>query len=189
MDEGEARTRVAASQLTLYVSKSGDHFFWVYDPELLDTARVQQAINNFTIFLQGAVTEPDFPLRHLPLLTMAEQRLLTAWNSTRTEFPRGQCIHELFEACAARTPEHVAAIFHDEQLTYRELNERANRLAHYLGRRQIGPNVLVGIAMDRSLDMLVGLLGILKAGGAYVPLDPEYPPARLKFMLEDNVRR
>src|SRR5215216_1921096 len=95
------------------------------------------------------------------------------------------CIHELFEAQAARTPEAVAVVFHDERVSYQELNRRANQLAHYLRRLGVGPEIQVGILLERSVEMIVGLLAILKAGGAYVPLDPQYPRERLAFMIED----
>ncbi|HVF90389.1 MAG TPA: amino acid adenylation domain-containing protein [Blastocatellia bacterium] len=107
------------------------------------------------------------------------------WNDTRTEYPRSLLIHQLFEALAETSPGRVAAVFEDGRLTYAELNERANRLAHYLRRMGVGPEARVGLFIERSLDMIVGLLGILKAGGAYVPLDPSYPKDRLSFMLED----
>jgi len=120
--------------------------------------------------------------------------LITEWNDTKREYPGDKSIHELFEAQAERTPEAVAVVFpspgfsrcsEDKELTYQELNRRANQLAHYLRKLGVGPEVLVGICMERSLEMVIGLLGILKAGGAYVPLDPEYPKQRLAFMLED----
>ena len=100
------------------------------------------------------------------------------WNDTQTDYPKDQCIHQLFEAQVARTPEAIAVVFEDQQLTYDELNTRANQLAHYLQGLGVVPDVLVGICMERSLEMVVALLGILKAGGAYVPLDPGYPKER-----------
>ncbi|MBD2015192.1 amino acid adenylation domain-containing protein [Microcoleus sp. FACHB-53] len=121
------------------------------------------------------------------LLTDTEKhKLLVEWNETTSDYPQDKCIHELFEATVERTPEAVAVVFEGEQLTYRELNARANQLAHYLQALGVGPEVLVGICVERSLEMIVGLLGILKAGGAYVPLDPAYPFERLGFMLEDS---
>ncbi|WP_293106988.1 AMP-binding protein, partial [Moorena sp. SIO3I6] len=107
------------------------------------------------------------------------------WNDTQVEDPLDKCIHQLFEEQVEKTPEVVAAVFEGEQLTYWELNQRANQLAHYLGSLGVGADTLVGICVERSLEMLVGLLGILKAGGAYVPLDPTYPQERLAFMLSD----
>ena len=110
------------------------------------------------------------------------------WNDTAADYPQDRCIHQLFEEQVARTPEAVAVVFEDEQLTYGELNARANRLAHHLRGCGVGPEVLVGLCLERSPEMVVGLLGILKAGGAYVPLDPAYPQERLAFMLEDARR-
>jgi len=120
------------------------------------------------------------------MLTAKErEQLLVEWNETRREYPRERCIHELFEKQVELTPEAVAVVYEEQELSYRELNRRANQLAHYLRGLGVGPEVLVGICVERSLEMVVGLLGILKAGGAYVPLDPEYPQERLSFMLED----
>ncbi len=110
---------------------------------------------------------------------------MVEWNDTEADYPKDKCIHQLFEEQAERTPDAVAVVYEDQQLTYRELNARANQLAHYLKKLGVGPDVLVGICVERSLEMIVGLLGILKAGGAYVPLDPKYPRERLAFMLED----
>lgn len=117
--------------------------------------------------------------------TIEAEQLLMKWNATQTSFPIEKCIHQLFEEQVERTPEAVAVLFGDERLTYRELNQRANQLARYLQRGGVGPEVLVGLCMERSLEMVVGLLGILKAGGAYVPLDPTYPKERLAFLVQD----
>ena len=114
------------------------------------------------------------------------QQPLAAWNSTATPFPSDRCVHQLFEQQAALTPDALAVAFEDSGLTYAQLNAKANQLAHYLRRACVGPDVLVGISMERSLDTAVGIYGILKAGGAYVPLDPAYPQERLSFMLEDS---
>jgi len=119
-----------------------------------------------------------------PLLTDAEQhQVLVEWNDTRLDYPKEVCIHELFETQVEQTPEAIAVVFEDEQLTYDELNCRANQLAHYLQKLGAGPEVLVGICLERSLEMIVGVLGILKTGGAYVPLDSTYPKDRLALML------
>ncbi len=112
-------------------------------------------------------------------------RLLVSWNKTATEYPDSLCIHQLFESQVERTPEAVAVVFEDQQLTYRELNTKANQLAHYLQELGVGAEVLVGLCLERSVDMVIAMLGILKAGGAYVPLDPAYPTERLSFMLQD----
>jgi non-ribosomal peptide synthetase component F len=122
----------------------------------------------------------------VPILTEPERdQLLIEWNDTAADYAKDKGIHHLFEEQVERTPDAIAVEFADQQITYRELNHRANRLAHYLTTLGIGPEKLVGICMERSIEMVVGLLGILKAGGAYVPLDPTYPDERLRFMLED----
>ena len=107
------------------------------------------------------------------------------WNATEAEYPRDICLHQLFEAQVRQTPDAVAAVFQDEQITYRKLSQRANQLANYLIKSGVKPDTLIGIYVERSLDMLVGLLGILKAGAAYVPMDPSFPPERLSYMMED----
>src|SRR4029077_12003789 len=141
----------------------------------------------FERLLEGIVADPDQRIGELPLLTAAERhQLLVECTDTATDYLRDRCIHELFEEQAARTPHAVAVVYEDRQLTYGELNARANQLAHHLIALGVGPEVLVGLCMERSLELIVGLLAILKAGGAYVPLDPSYPQARLAFMLEDT---
>jgi len=119
-------------------------------------------------------------------LSAAERhKILVEWNNTQTDYPKDKCIHQLFEEQVERTPNAIAVVFEEQQLTYHELNCRANQLAHYLQSLGVKPEVLVGICVERSLGMIVGLLAILKAGGAYVPLDPNYPKERLAFMLAD----
>src|SRR5260221_611509 len=119
-------------------------------------------------------------------LTEDEQRQLAAWNATQCDFPSHMCVPQLIGRQAAATPDAIALVAGAQTLSYKELNQRANQLAHYLQTLGVGPNVLVGLCVERSLDLVVGLLGILKAGGAYVPLDPMYPTERLAFMLEDS---
>ena len=132
-------------------------------------------------------TAPETAVRSLPILPEEErEKVLCEWNETKAEYPREKCVHELFEEQVERTPEAVAVEFEDASLSYEELNRRANRLAHYLRGLGVGPDVRVGICVERSLEMVVGLLGILKAGGAYVPLDAGYPVERLNYMLEDS---
>lgn len=155
-----------------------------YNTDLFDAGTITRMLGHFRAMLEGIVTTPEQRLSTLPLLTEAERQMLV-WNNTRIGYPREQCIHELFEAQVERTPDAIAVVFKDEKLTYQELNCRANQVAHHLQAWGVGPQVLVGICMERSLEMVIGLLGILKAGGAYVPLDPAYPQERLAFMLED----
>src|ERR1700743_2144674 len=113
------------------------------------------------------------------------QKVLHEWNATEAEYPAEKCLHELFEEQGERTPDAVGVVYEGEQLSYGELNRRANQLAHYLNGAGIGPEDIVAIAVPRSVEMMVCLLGVLKAGAAYLPLDPEYPSERLEWMLED----
>jgi amino acid adenylation domain-containing protein len=157
-----------------------------YDAELFESATITRQLGHYQKLLEGIVANPDQGISQLPILTEAERhRILVEWNDTARDYPKNECIHELFEAQVERSPDAIAVVFADQQLTYQELNQRANQLAHCLQRLGVGPETLVGICVERSLEMVVGLLGILKAGGAYVPLDPEYPKERLAFMFED----
>lgn len=145
------------------------------------------AIRKQNTSLQGMVADPDESLSRLSLLTIAErERVLVEWNDTYAEYPRHRCVHQLFEDQVGRTPDATAVVFENQELSYRELDSRANQLAHHLLKLGVGPDSLVGICVQRSPDMIAGLLGIWKAGGAYVPLDPEYPLDRLSFMLQDS---
>ena len=157
-----------------------------YNTDLFDAATITRLLGHFQTLLEGIVADPEQRLSALPLLPVAErQQLLVAWNNTRGGEPQGQCLHQLFEAQVEQTPEAVAVVYEGQELTYRELNRQANQLAHHLQSLGVGPEVLVGLYSERSLEMVIGLLAILKAGGAYVPLDPTYPKDRLAFMLED----
>lgn len=160
-----------------------------YNTDLFNAATITQMLGHFQSLLEGIVVNPDQQISKLPILSEAErQQLLVEWNNTQADYPIKQCIHNLFEAQVERaslTPDAIAVVFEDQQLTYRELNQRANQLAHHLRSLGVGPEVLVGICMERSLEMMVGLLGILKAGGAYMPLDSAYPQERLALILED----
>ena len=157
-----------------------------YNTDLFEAGRIERMADHLQTLLGGVVAAPEQRLSDLPLLTEAErQQLLIEWNETRTAYPRDKCLHELFEEQARCTPATVAVVFGEQEVSYDDLNRRANQLAHYLRALNVGPEVRVGICMERSLDLIVGLLGILKAGGAYVPLDPTYPHERLAFMLQD----
>jgi len=160
---------------------------WEYNTDLFDATTIARMAGHFQTLLEGIVANPDRRLSELPLLTAAARhQLLVEWNDTKAEYPQQRCVHQLFEAQVERTPDAVALVFEDNQLTYRELNAKANQLAHYLQKLGVKPEVLVGICVERSLEMVVGLLGILKAGGAYVPLDPAFPKQRLAAMREDS---
>jgi amino acid adenylation domain-containing protein len=157
-----------------------------YNTDLFDEATISRYCGHFQTLLASIVANPQQRLSELPLLTATEQQQLVEWNNTKTEYGNELCLHQLFEAQVERTPDAVAVVYENEQLTYQELNQRANQLAHYLQKLGVGPEVLVGICLERSLQMVIALLGILKAGGAYVPLDPAYPSERFAFMLEDS---
>jgi len=140
----------------------------------------------FEFLLNEVLLHPKVPIRELQIMPEAElNTILFDFNNTATNYPSDQCVHQLFEAQVKTTPEAVAVVFENQQLSYRDLNQRANQLAHYLQTLGVKPEILVGICLERSVEMVIGLLSILKAGGAYVPLDPAYPVARLAFMLED----
>ncbi|AFZ17607.1 non-ribosomal peptide synthetase [Allocoleopsis franciscana] len=157
-----------------------------YNCHRFDAATIIRMLGHLQTLLEGMVANPKVRLSDLPRLTQAERhQLLVEWNDTQADYPHNQCIHQLFEAQVEKTPDAVAVVFEGQQLTYRELNARANQLAHHLQKLGVKPEVLVGICVERSLHMVIGLLGILKAGGAYVPLDPAYPQERLAFMFSD----
>ncbi|MBI2525900.1 MAG: amino acid adenylation domain-containing protein [Candidatus Rokubacteria bacterium] len=157
-----------------------------YSTDLFEPATMERLLGHYEQLLEGIVTDPAQPLSRLPLLTPPERhQLLVDWNATRRDFPTGTTLHALFEAQATRAPDAIAVVFEGQILTYRELDHRANQLAHHLRSLGVGPDTLVGVWLERSLEMVVAVLGILKAGGAYLPLDPTYPPERLRFMLED----
>ncbi|MBN3921607.1 MAG: AMP-binding protein [Nostoc sp. NMS4] len=159
---------------------------WEYNTDLFDADTIERLAGHFVTLLESIVANPQQRISQLPLLTQPEQQqLLVEWNNTQADYPLDKCLHQLFEEQVARTPDAVAVVFENQQLTYHELNCRANELAHYLQSLGVGADVLVSICVKRSLDMVVGLLGILKAGGAYMPLDPEYPQDRLSFMVDN----
>ncbi|HEY0602193.1 MAG TPA: amino acid adenylation domain-containing protein, partial [Herpetosiphonaceae bacterium] len=157
-----------------------------YATALFERATMERLIDHFHTLLAAIVADPQQAITTLPLLTDAEQhQLLVDWNTTSLPYPQDQCLHQLLEAQVARTPEAIALQCGDAVLTYGELNARANQLAYHLQKLGVGPDVRVGLCLDRSLDLVVGLLGILKAGGAYVPIDPSYPAERIAFLLAD----
>ena len=181
--------RVAQFDLTLMMAEmeGGLAASFVYNTDLFDATTIAQMARHFQTLLDAIGVSPQQPVSELPLLTSAEQHtLLVSWNDTQVAYPQDKCIHQLFEAQVERTPDAIALVYGDQQLTYQTLNCRANQLAHHLQTLGVGPETLVGICVERSLEMVVGLLGILKAGGAYVPLDPAYPPERLAFMRSDS---
>ncbi len=182
-------TRTAKFDLTFTIVKnnSGFDFCAEYNTDLFEPATARRMLAHFQTLIDGIVTNPELRLSDLPLLTNAEaSQLLVDWNRTESDFPRHKCVHELFAAQASANPEAIAVVCNGESLTYGELNQRADQLARFLRGRDVGPDSLVAVSMDRSLELIVALLGILKAGGAYLPLDPSYPADRIRFMLEDS---
>nr|WP_280950027.1 non-ribosomal peptide synthetase [Methylocystis bryophila] len=174
--------------LTLAVIDTGEglNASFEYATALFDAGTIERLAGHYCTLLEGIVADPERRLSELPLLGEAERRrILVEWNQTAADYPRDRLLHELFEDRAAQTPAATAVVFEDAQLAYGELNARANQLAHHLRSLGVGPDALVGICVERSLEMVVGLLAILKAGGAYLPLDPDYPRERIGFMLED----
>ncbi len=159
---------------------------FVYCTDLFDAATMERMAGHFQTMLEAIVADPEQRISRLPMLSAAEQRQFAEWNRTETQYPRELCMHELVEAQVARTPNASAVEHGSLSLTYRELNQRANQLAHFLEKRGIGPESKVGICLRRSLELPVALLAVLKSGAACVPLDPAYPKERLTYMLEDS---
>lgn len=192
----ELETGTAKFDLTLSIveTQQGLQGHWEYNADLFESATIHRMMGHFETLLSGILADPDIPLAQLPLLTAPErQQLLVDWNQTDFAVP-DRAFHHLFEAQVEQTPNEIAVIAGDQQLTYQALNQRVNQLAHYLQTCGVKPDGLVGICLERSgtnplcgaLDLLIGLLAVLKAGGAYVPLDPTYPSERLAFMLADS---
>ncbi|MDF5728925.1 MAG: amino acid adenylation domain-containing protein, partial [Rhizonema sp. PD38] len=191
-------SQTAKFDLTLGMQKiaAGLVGVWEYNTDLFDAVTIEHMTGHFVTLLEGIVANPQQHIAQLPLLTQPEQQqLLFNWNNTQSNYPCDKCIHQLFEEQVQHTPDAVAVVYVNaqssasgrvsEQLTYQQLNTRADQLAYYLRSLGVKADTLVGICVERSLEMVVGLLGILKSGGAYVPIDPNYPLERIKFMLED----
>nr|HET6902975.1 amino acid adenylation domain-containing protein [Ktedonobacteraceae bacterium] len=185
----DIQTGAAKFDLSLELEdrQDGLHGRLEYRTDLFEEATIRRLIGHWQTLLEGIVAHPEQPIAALPLLPEAErQQVLVDWNATQSIYPTELCIHQVFEAQVELTPEACAVVFDEQEVSYRDLNRRANQLAHHLRQLGVGPEVLVGLCVDRSIEMVVGLLGILKAGGAYVPLDPTFPSERLAFMLEDS---
>src|SRR5277367_2022786 len=182
---------VAQFDLSLEVTEKSRSLFCklIYNRDLFDRETIVRMAGHFHTLLDGIAAEPDTHISRIPMLTSAERdQLMVEWNDTGREYQH-ECVHRLFEAQVERSPDAVAVTFEGEQLTYGELNERANRLAHHLMKVGVPAGALVAICVERSLEIVVGLIGILKAGAAYVPLDPAFPRQRLDFMLDDSGAR
>ncbi|HAA39357.1 MAG TPA: non-ribosomal peptide synthetase, partial [Pseudomonas sp.] len=179
----------AQFDLSLDTQESGDAIWasLTYATDLFGAATVARMAEHWLSLLRAAVANPALPLHDLATLNAAErEQILAQWNATARDYPQGQWVHQMIEAQVQAQPDAPALRFNEVSLSYAELNRRANRLAHRLIEAGVGPDVLVGLALERSIEMVVGLLAVLKAGGAYVPLDPEYPRERLAYMLDDS---
>jgi len=178
----------AKFDLSLDVTEASDGISvcFEYARDLYEPETIERMLTHFETLLAAIIANPEQPVADLPLLSNEERhQLLVEWNGNHLDLPENICIHQLFESQAARNPAAIAAEFRGEELSYGELNARANQLANYLRCQGVGPEILVGISVERSLNMLVAILGVLKAGGGYVPLDPNYPRDRIAFMIDD----
>ncbi|WP_084610648.1 hybrid non-ribosomal peptide synthetase/type I polyketide synthase [Archangium violaceum] len=190
----QVQSEPAATELdlTMLLTRVADGamFGALYNADLFDEERIQRMLERLRSLLEEAVAAPDRAVEELPLLTRDERhRLLVEWNGAREEVPRETCLHTLFEAQVERTPDALAVMEGSRTVTYRALDARAAQLARQLRASGVGLETRVGVYVERSVEMVVALLGVLKAGGAYVPLDTEYPVERLRFMLEDSGAR
>ncbi|WP_392534066.1 amino acid adenylation domain-containing protein [Nostoc sp. C117] len=179
----------AKFDLALMVVESDNqlNLTWEYATDLFEKNTIQRMAEQFEVLLKGIVDNPQQPIKTLPLMTAPELLQLQRWNQTQTDYPYDKTLVDLFEQQVAKNPNNLALVFESQSLTYQQLNQKANQLAHYLiENQQIKPDTLIGICAERSLEMIIGLLGILKAGGAYVPIDPNYPQERIAFMLEHS---
>ena len=178
----------AKFDISCFLLESGESFSgrFEYNTDLFDPPTIERMVGHYQTLLEAALQSPDTRTSQLPVLTSAERnQMLVQWNATAADYPRQYCVHQLFEEQSERTPDAIACQFENQQISYRELNQRANQLGRFLQRRGVGPGHRVGIFVERSLDMMIGLLGIQKSGAAYVPLDPAYPTERLRVTLDD----
>ena len=173
--------------LTLNI-REGEQFkgSFNYNIDLFKPETIERMVRHFEVLLGAIVENPEQSINQLPMLTENEVQQLQTWNETATDFPIDKTIVDLFEQQVEKTPENIAVVFETQELSYEELNRKANQIAHYLMTLGVKPEVLVGICVERSIEMMIGLLGILKTGGAYVPIDPSYPQARIGYMLDDS---
>ncbi|WP_427161139.1 amino acid adenylation domain-containing protein [Aliinostoc sp. HNIBRCY26] len=183
------KSAIAKFDLTLLVTESENQLncTWEYATDLFARTTIQRMAEQFVVLLKGIIDHPHQSIHTSPLMTAAELLQLQRWNHTQTDYPQDKTLVDLFEQQVEKNPDHTAVVFAAQSLSYQQLNQKANQLAHYLIQNyQIQPDTLIGISVERSLEMIIGLLGILKAGAAYVPIDPNYPPERIQFMLEDS---
>ncbi|XWK88450.1 MAG: amino acid adenylation domain-containing protein [Phormidium sp.] len=185
----DIKCAIAKFDLTLIVMEDDNQLdcSWEYATDIFEKSTIQRMAEQFSVLLKGIIDNPQQPINTLSLITPSEFLQLQHWNQTQTDYPENKTLVDLFEKQVEKNPHNIALVFESQKLTYQQLNQKANQLAHYLiQNHQIQPDQLIGICVERSLEMIIGLLGILKAGGAYVPIDPSYPQERIKFMLEDS---
>lgn len=188
LDDIHDRLPLVMNDIIITFSKEPGHISGevLFNGRLYRMETIERFFKHFKAILHSSLENTNTLITELQVLTEEERHhMLVEWNDTRADYPRDKCVHQLFEDHAEQTPDAPALFYGDQKLTYRELNQRANQLAHYLQTLGIGPNALVGVCLNRSLELMIGLLGILKAGGAYVPFDPAYPKERLAAMRED----
>ncbi|MEW6730834.1 MAG: amino acid adenylation domain-containing protein, partial [Acidobacteriota bacterium] len=184
----EIESDIAKFDLTLSMEETQQGFIGLFEYalDLYETRTINRMARHFQNLLTSMLANPDQHISTVPMLSDTERyQLLMEWNDTTVDYPQDKCIHQLFEEQVERTPDAIALVFEQEKLTYRELNQRANQLAHYLQGMGAGPEVLVGICLERSIEMVVAIMGVLKAGAAYLPIDPSCPKQRFAFMLAD----
>ena len=184
------QNHTAKFDLTAYIEPRDEGLFvgFEYNADVFEPSTIHRLLGHYRTLLEAIVAAPDTRISEISILADAERnQLLFELNDTAVDFPeKNSALHQIIERQVGRTPDNIAVEFEGQSLAYRQLNSRANQLAHFLRKQGAGPDVLVGVSMERSLDMVVALLGVLKAGAAYVPLDPTYPPDRLTFMVEDS---
>jgi hypothetical protein len=181
----ESFTGTSKVDLSIFIMDGRNGFEGIceYNSDLFDETTIKRLVGHYQVLVDVAVSQPDLPLHLLPILTAEERRQQQRWNQTQQPYPNEQGMHQWFESQVARTPDAAAITFQDQSLTYQKLNQKANQLAHYLQELGVGPDVRVGIHLERSLEMLIAVLAVFKSGGAYVPLDPALPNERLAYMV------
>ena len=185
----ESRAHTSRFDLTMELTESDGMLSGKleYNTDLFDRSTIERFASHYQNLLEGIVRNPERRPCELSLLSEVErQQILHGWNDTKTDYPQDKCIHQMFEIQVEQTPNAIAVVYEDQQLTYAELNQKSNQLAHYLIEQGVGPEARVGLCLERSFEMIIGILGILKAGGAYVPIDPDYPQQRIEYLFENS---
>jgi amino acid adenylation domain-containing protein len=185
--DNRLESKLGKADLAFVVDNSGNKGCCVFDANVISTENMSKLMGSFSVLLKGCINSFDQALCELPVLSRQDKKkLVVGWNNTAVDYPKSDCFHEVFSRQALAKPDDIAAIYEGKVLTYSQLDQKSTELAIYLQLNGVQPNHFVAICMDRSLEMLIGLLAIQKSGGAYVPLDPAYPIDRLTYMLEDS---